>query len=238
MDTWGPSTIAPVYLRYQDLPHHNTTFEIDDGALTENGFARCNAYPMKFTGDTPMLTSTNPLCIKVYSDILTNHRLVVGLGQSFGKSWIYYVVADESNSIPGITWGDYTFGEYHKMRVGALDPAQAMNSKAQRCGQVCIMQTRLPRTAWNWMDSHHLDLYKPLMLSLPSNDNLKSLLTSFSTRLTNRYLVTSVIQCPPDPFRPGSNITTPLYSVAKPFVWFQSESVGCVRRAVRRQVVR
>jgi len=37
---------------------------------------------MKFAGDTPTLTSTDPLCVKVYSDILTNHRLVVGLGLS------------------------------------------------------------------------------------------------------------------------------------------------------------
>ena len=78
------------------------------------------------------------------------------------------------------------------------------------------------------MDISHLDLYKPLMLSLQSNDNLKSLLTSFSTRLTNRYLVTGIIQCPPDPCQPGANITTPLYSVAKPFVWHRNESAGSV----------
>ena len=60
------------------------------------------------------------------------------------------------------------------------------------------------------------------MLSLASNDDLKSLLTSFSTRLTDRYLVTEVIQCPPDPRQPDSNITTPLYSVAKPFVWHRT----------------
>ena len=60
------------------------------------------------------------------------------------------------------------------------------------------------------------------MLSLASNNDLKSLLTSFSTRLTDRYLVTEIIQCPPDPRQPGSNVTTPLYSVAKPFVWHRT----------------
>jgi len=68
----------------------------------------------------------------------------------------------------------------------------------------------------------------PLMLSLPRNDDFKSLLTWFSTRLTNRYLVTRVIQCPPDPRQPSSTITTPLYSVAKPFVWHRNESASSV----------
>ncbi|KIM53501.1 hypothetical protein SCLCIDRAFT_31847 [Scleroderma citrinum Foug A] len=65
-------------------------------------------------------------------------------------------------------------------------------------------------------------------LSLPSNDDLKSVLTSLSTVLTDRYLVTKIIQCPPDPLQPGSNITTPLYSVAKPFVWYRNESASSV----------
>ena len=71
-------------------------------------------------------------------------------------------------------------------------------------------------------------LEKSLVLSLPSNDDFKYSLTSFSTRLANRYLVRRMIQRPPDPDRPGSNITTPLYSIAKPFVWYRNESVGSV----------
>ena len=69
---------------------------------------------------------------------------------------------------------------------------------------------------------------------LPEDDGsipvltLKLLLTSLSTRLTNRYLVTRIIQCPPDPSQPSSNITTPLYSVAKPFIWHRNESAGSV----------
>jgi len=76
------------------------------------------------------------------------------------------------------------------------------------------------------MDDRYLDLYKPLMLSLPSNGDFTSLLTLFSTRLANRYLVTRIIQCPPHPQEPGSNITTPLYTVAKPFIWHRNESAG------------
>ncbi|KIM52924.1 hypothetical protein SCLCIDRAFT_478700 [Scleroderma citrinum Foug A] len=82
--------------------------------------------------------------------------------------------------------------------------------------------------AWDWTNDRHLSLNQPLMLSLSSNNDLKSLLTSFPTRLTNRYLVTRIIQCPPDPWQPGSNITTPLYSIAKPFIWYRNESAGPV----------
>ena len=82
--------------------------------------------------------------------------------------------------------------------------------------------------ALNWTTLDSLYLYKPLMLSLPSNDDLKLLLTSLSTHLTNRYLVTRIIQCPPDPCQPSSNATTPLYSIAKPFVWHQNEITGSV----------
>ena len=92
--------------------------------------------------------------------------------------------------------------------------------------------------AFDPTDSRSLHLYKPLILSLPSNDDLKSLLNSFSTRLTNRYLVTRIIQCPLDPLEPGSDIATPLYSVAKPFVWHQNESTGSVSGTVRRRVAK
>jgi len=73
-----------------------------------------------------------------------------------------------------------------------------------------------------------LTLYKPLMLSLPSNDDLKSLVASFSTRLANRYLITRIIQCPPDPRRPSSTITIPLYAVEKPLIWHRNESTSFV----------
>ena len=76
------------------------------------------------------------------------------------------------------------------------------------------------------------ELYKPLGLSLPSNDDFKSLLVSISTRLTNRYLITTVIQCPPDPRRPGSD-TTHWCNIAKPFVWHRNEDAGSGEGAVR-----
>ena len=60
-----------------------------------------------------------------------------------------------------------------------------------------------------------------------SNDEFKSLLVSFSARLTNRYLVTCVIECPPDPHLGGSS-TTFWYNIAKPFVWHRNQDADSV----------
>ena len=72
--------------------------------------------------------------------------------------------------------------------------------------------------ARNRTDSRFLNLYKPLVLSLPSNEDLMSLLTSLSTRLTNRYLVRRVLQ-----YSKGRHSSTMayLYDIAMPFVWYQ-----------------
>ena len=77
--------------------------------------------------------------------------------------------------------------------------------------------------AVNRTDLCYLDFYDPLILSLPSNDDLKSLLTSLSTRLANRYLVTRVVQYSGDR---DSSIMRYLYDIAKPFVWYRNESAG------------
>jgi len=140
--------LRQVYLRYQDLPHRNITFEIDDSALTENGFTCCDAFPKEFTGDTLTLTNTDPLCFKVYSDSSTKHRFVVGLGQSFGKDWIH-VSSDESDTTLQLRWEEYAKYKYFEMLDRAPEHAQAMNkarSGSERHGQGCIMQTRLPQT--------------------------------------------------------------------------------------------
>jgi len=88
-------------------------------------------------------------------------------------------------------------------------------------------------------------LYKPFGLSLPNDHGVMTLLSSQSTRLTNRYLVTRVIQSPIDhsgEFSSSHSITyiqcpivgsvsgldtnsssvaTRLCLFAKPFVWHQ-----------------
>ena len=139
----GPLRFHQVYLRYQDPPRRSTTFKIDDSALTENGFTCCDTYPAKFTGDTLTLTSTDSLCIKVYSDSLTNKCFVVGLGLCFGKDWIH-AFSDPRRL-------NYLYIEhiYYDIQFSMPEHAQHMNkahSGAERGDQVCIMQTRLPRT--------------------------------------------------------------------------------------------
>ena len=141
----GPPQLRQVYLRYQDPPHPNTTFDIDDSALTENCFTCIGAYPKEFSGSTLTLTSTNPLCIKAYSDSLTNHCLVVGLGQYFGRGWIH-VVSDESMEFPRPSWEDYTRLKFFEACFRTPEYAQHMNkapSGAERYGRIFIMQTRL-----------------------------------------------------------------------------------------------
>ncbi|KIM65460.1 hypothetical protein SCLCIDRAFT_1212178 [Scleroderma citrinum Foug A] len=367
----GPLQFRQVYLRYQDAPmHRNATHKIDDGAITKNGFTYCGAYPLEFTGNALTLTSTNPLCVKVYSNSQANRRFAVGLGQCFGQDWIHVVSEEPGSPITWQpSWEDYARAEYEKMLFRTPEHVQSMDrarSGAERYGRVCVLQTRLPQSTWTvhtscvvwksskmcevkfevfsypgfgnvsgewsgldvdgadgpdcdnrglmicdcprkwqgnywllvdgisakyseasdgiklgdygyfsdstrfccegnifahseslssktnitprqhvisqkggsqrdsdyvnaWRDRHvgsATKLYKPFGLSLPSNDDFKSLLTSLSTRLTNRYLVTRVIQCLPDPCQPGSSITTPLCSIAKPFLWHLNEGAG------------
>jgi len=68
---------------------------------------------------------------------------------------------------------------------------------------------------------------KLLGLSLPINDEFKSLLVFFSARLTNRYLVTCVVECP-DPDDWSDSSTTYLYNIAKPFVWHRNQDADAV----------
>ena len=144
----GPPQLRQVYLRYQDPLHRNTTFEVDDTTLTENGFTCCDAYPEELSGNTLTLTSADPLCVKVYFDSQANHRFSVGFGQCFGKGWIH-VDSVESNIIRPPPWEFYTSAEYYKMLVSTPEHAQAMNkarSGSEGYGQICVMQTRFPQT--------------------------------------------------------------------------------------------
>ena len=89
----GNLQFRQIYLRYQDtLP--NVTFEIDDSALVENGFAHRVSYPQKFKeDDVRMFTVTNPflLCARLYSNGQSDSRLALTFGQCFGHSWVHPV---------------------------------------------------------------------------------------------------------------------------------------------------
>ncbi|KAL4071631.1 heterokaryon incompatibility protein-domain-containing protein [Scleroderma yunnanense] len=367
-----------LYLRYQDTPHR-ATFEVDDSAITKNGFAYSCTYPPELTGNTITLTSTDPLCIKVYSDTQANCLLSVGFGQCFGQNWIHFIYGRPS-------WGMWTTFEYDQMLVGGPEYARSMPEMRFRggCyGRVWVKHTRLPRSTWTvqtscvmwessrscgikidvfrnpyngsdeWVgfdvegtndpncdmrgltmirdgprkllqssytllldgisaaefslapkgiklgdygyftasevfccegnifadlrsraftlditpnqhkivekdgyntDSDYVEayeskpfvigsltLYKPLGLSLPRNHDFYSLLVSLSGQLTNRYLVTRVIECATmlsgkssrqwshhaSSHRSSTLVpTTVLCTIAKPFIWYQNEGAG------------
>ena len=145
----GSPQLRHVYLRYQDPPHRNATFEIDDSTLTENGFTHCSTYPEKFTGNRFTLTGTDPICVKVYFDSQADCRFAVGFGQSFGKDWIHVVSEELTRRRP--SWESYALYEHHEMVCKSLDHAQTMNKA--RSGPECndrlfITQIRLNPSTW------------------------------------------------------------------------------------------
>ena len=79
-----------VYLRYHPDAFRDVTFDIDDTAITENGFTNCHTYPSD-TGNTIMLTSTSPLCTKSYAETAGNSRFSVAFGQFFGLDWVHLI---------------------------------------------------------------------------------------------------------------------------------------------------
>ena len=79
--------LRQVYLGYQDMSC-NVAFEIDDSAITENGFACCNE-PSKFTENTITLTGANSFCVKTYTERQGDSRFAVAFGQCFGLDWVY-----------------------------------------------------------------------------------------------------------------------------------------------------
>ncbi|KAL4070123.1 hypothetical protein V8B97DRAFT_2110139 [Scleroderma yunnanense] len=83
-----------IYLRYhQDSLHPEVTFKIDDSATINNGFI-CTTYRDQakdeggHDGNTLMLTSTDPLRIKVYSDCRNDCCFAVCFGQCLGQDWM------------------------------------------------------------------------------------------------------------------------------------------------------
>ncbi|KAL4069937.1 heterokaryon incompatibility protein-domain-containing protein [Scleroderma yunnanense] len=140
-----------VYLTYQGTPHRDTTFEIDDSAITENGLTYCGMYPSELTGNTHTLTSTDPFYIKVYIDSQADCHFAVGYGQCFGQDWIHFVFTEHVSTSNRRSWTDYAKEEYKKMLVRAPERAQSMAevcSRGERDGRLCITRARLPRSTW------------------------------------------------------------------------------------------
>ena len=131
------------------MSHCDSGFEIDDSAITKRGFTCHSTYPVKFTGNNFILTNTDTLCVKVYSNNQAGDCFAVGFGQFFGKGWIH-VVSEESG-----TWDSTEYAEQHikqcaqvpydKMLARAPEHARSMD-KVRSAGRACFMhQTRLRR---------------------------------------------------------------------------------------------
>ena len=137
----GRLQLRRVYLRYQDTPRCNTTFEINDSAIHEKGFTFSDTWSDGLiTANTVTMGTTDPLWVKVYS-CHRKYQFAVGFGQCFGQCWIY--VAREE---PGRCF----WSSYDSMLERAPDYARSMKkacSRAAHC-QVYILQTRLPLSTW------------------------------------------------------------------------------------------
>jgi len=197
LDSFPESTFQfrQVYLRYQDTFHRNAAFEIDDSAITRNGFTYQCAYPAKFTGNTFILTSTNPLCIKVYSNDETGDYFAVGFGQFFGKDWIH--VKSDEYRIWESFYEEFAQEECHHMLASAPDHVRSMD-KARSGARVCIMHTCLDqlalRTCVMWKSSRE-NRVKLEILRDPSFDGISGEWTGFDVDVSvpAHYFYNSII---------------------------------------------
>ena len=125
-----------VYLRYQDTPNHTVAFDIDDSGIIANGFT-CSP---KVTGNTLMLTNTDPFHIKTYSEERGNGHFNVYFGQCLGLDWVHLGVA--SKPMPRID-------DIWKVQVpdGVLSMADAP-SEVDSLGRLWVCHLRLPRSTW------------------------------------------------------------------------------------------
>ena len=134
-----------VYLRYQDVLHDSAIFEIDDSALTGNGFQHCGTYPSKLAKNTLMLTDMNPLYVEVYSH-QANLRLAIGYGKIPGQHWIH-LVCHEVPAIGHSSWKDFAREEHKKMLDRGQFCANAMADacpRSERYRRLLVKHTPLP----------------------------------------------------------------------------------------------
>ena len=83
-DLGDSSEFRQVYLRYQDIPNHEVTFEVDDSGLTENEFTCPEHKRNIFT-----LTNANAFCVRTYFNERSNCHFKVVFGQYFGRHWVH-----------------------------------------------------------------------------------------------------------------------------------------------------
>ena len=138
----SPAEFRQVYLRYQDTPNHTVTIDIDDSGIIENGFTRSYLPSKKLTGSTFTLTSTDPFCVKTYSEEGGNSCFKVIFGQWLGLDWVHldHISSDtilyidqEASIAQGLNW--------------AASMADAP-SRGDSRGRLWISHLRLPESPW------------------------------------------------------------------------------------------
>ena len=130
-----------VYLRYEDISDHTVTFDIDDSAIIENGFTCSHVYPMNLVENTFTLTTTNPFCIKTYSNKEDDGCFEVHFGQCFGLDWVHLDVAG-----PPDPWIHDTLPKV-QMPGEALSIADAP-SQVDSLGRLWIYHFQPPGSTW------------------------------------------------------------------------------------------
>ena len=136
--------LRQLHLRYQDMPHRDMIFEIDDRDIIEKGFTHCGVVPSHLTGKTKMITSNDLPCTIVYSDHRTNNNFAVGIGQCFDQDWMEVIYGQRTAGI-----GQLPSETYEKMVMSGPEHSKTM-AEARSEGQcLTIMQSRPPwRSRW------------------------------------------------------------------------------------------
>ena len=126
-----------VYLRYQDTPHCNSTFEIDDSAVKSSGSTYSAPFPERLTTEN-MVTLGITDVIRYFSR--QEYHFAVGFGQCFGQNWIHVVCGEPDGSVSSL----WTF--YDPMLARAPEHAQSMKKACSGAARnrVCVMKTLLP----------------------------------------------------------------------------------------------
>ena len=123
-----------VFLRYQDM-FPDVTFEIDDSAMSEQGFTCCATYPLEVTGNRYTSPGDSPIHTRSYSTSQGNRDFVVAFGQCFGHSYIFGGSIDD-----GRRW-----------LVEGPERAQSMATLPSRSDHYCgiwVYHIHLPGSTW------------------------------------------------------------------------------------------
>ena len=129
------SQFRQVYLGYQDK-RYNITFEVNDSAITENGFTGVDAVEGT---ETLTLTATDPYRIRIYNEKRGSCRFAVIFGQWFGQDWIRLIHKPPKQFSPSDI-GEFAFKE--------LDRMADIASRGDFHGRIWVHHVCLPESTW------------------------------------------------------------------------------------------